>query len=100
MHQTHLTLVPASSSPAAPTHPRKLFWHAFLDWLAVATPDEQQQLETVLSRHAHDVRPLIDAVSDAIHDQVDALQLPHTLLAHLLASGWKPNPAKIGKRSA
>lgn len=72
------------------TNDRKVFWHTFLDWLATATADETEQLEQVLAAHAHHVRPLIDAVSDALHDADSAKRLPPTLLAELVAANWQP----------
>jgi hypothetical protein len=44
----------------------------------------------VLSEHAHHVRPLVDAMSDAIAATDAARRLPHTLLATLVGSGWTP----------
>ncbi len=115
-----LTLVPspAGLAPQSDTsqalhgayNHRKLFWSTFITWLATATDDESEQLERALAPHAHHVRPLADAVSDAIHDvarsskaptsrgQLDpATGLPPTLLAELFAAGWRPLPATQGR---
>lgn len=75
----------------APSSDRKRFWRAFVDWLAVATDEENEQVELVLAEHAHHVRPLVDAVSDALRHPESATRLPATLLATLVAHGWKPN---------
>lgn len=83
---------PVASAAHVTTHDRKVFWRAFLDWLATATAEETEQLEQVLAAHAHHVRPLIDAVSDALHDADSARRLPPTLLAELLAARWQPRP--------
>jgi hypothetical protein len=108
-----LTLVPSpaglapQSSTSQALHGayshRKLFWSAFITWLATATDEESEQLERALAPHAHHVRPLADAVSDAINDAArssktqrshgqheSATALPHTLLAELFAAGWRP----------
>lgn len=88
--QLHL---PTTTSPvAAATQPdrRKVFWHAYLDWLATATEAETDQLELALLGHAHHVRPLMDVVNDAFRTRERALELPHTLLVCLYASGWRP----------
>lgn len=73
---------------------RKMFWRLYLDWLSMASTDEIIQLDQVLARHAHEVRPLIDAVSDAIHADTNAGAdaLPHGLVNLLRANGWKPRP--------
>lgn len=110
-----LTLVPSPAGLApqretsqalhgACTH-RKLFWSTFITWLATATDDESEQLERALAPHAHYVRPLADAVSDAINDAArsaktrmghgqheSTIALPPTLLADLFAAGWRPLP--------
>lgn len=96
----HLSL--AHSASALPnlvptTTDRKVFWRAFLDWLAHATAEETEQLEQVLAGHAHHVRPLIDAVSDALHDVDSANRLPPTLLAELVAAHWQPRPMHFAR---
>jgi hypothetical protein len=90
--QIQLRLLPPAPVLAAATPPdrRKVFWRAYLDWLATATSAETEQFERVLCGHAHHVRPLMDAVSDALRTRENALRLPHTLLACLAASGWRP----------
>lgn len=97
----HLSLAhatPVSSQVAhVTTHDRKVFWRAFLDWLATATADETEQLEHVLAPHAHHVRPLIDAVSDALNDIDSANRLPPTLLASLATANWKPRPVAASR---
>lgn len=113
-----LTLVPqspnlaqasgASPAPYSACSHRKLFWSAFLTWLASATDDESEQLERALAPHAHHVRPLEAAVSDAVKDAVSRSKqrdatpaLPPTLLASLVAVGWRPLPTDIApSRSA
>lgn len=115
-----LTLVPSPAGLAPPSdtsqalhgayNHRKLFWSIFITWLATATDDESEQLERALAPHAHHVRPLADAVSDAIHDvsrgskthtshgqRDSATALPPTLLAELFAAGWRPLPATQGR---
>jgi hypothetical protein len=95
MQLMHLSLVQGSptgqaASPAAPVCRRKLFWRAYLDWLSTATADETEQFELVMSAHAHHVRPLMDAITDALRTLETALRLPLTLLAELHSSGWRP----------
>lgn len=90
----HLSLVkatPALNLPAPASSDRKRFWRAFVEWLAVATTDESEQMERVLAEHAHHVRPLVDAVTDALHHRDSAMRLPATLLATLVAHGWQPS---------
>jgi fatty-acid desaturase len=104
MKQTHLSLVPTATDAAGtttePIPPRKPFWHAFLDWMAVATTQEQEQLEAVLALHSHEVRPLVDAMTDALAQEADAMRIPPTLLANLVASGWTPVPRHRKHRQA
>jgi hypothetical protein len=90
MQRTTLTLVHCGPGPTAPSDPGKLFWRVFLDWLAGASDDEAEQLERVLAGHAHHVRPLVDAVSDALRTPGDVLALPWSLLLDLALSGWQP----------
>ena len=71
--------------------PRRVFWRAYLDWLATASLDEAEQFERVLCEHAHHVRPLMDAVSDALRTRESAMRLPHSLLVTLFASDWRPS---------
>jgi len=98
MQPTHLSLVPSIDRPApvlvqVATDPRKLFWRAYLTWLATATDEETEQFEQVMSEHAHHVRPLMDAITDALRLRATALRLPPTLLAELRCSGWRPAAA-------
>lgn len=94
-YPTHLSLVASTSVPATSSD-RKRFWRAYIDWLAAATDDETEQMERVLSEHAHHVRPLIDAVTDALAHRESAMRLPATLLATLVSHGWKPQaPAHV-----
>lgn len=90
--QFQLRLLPPAPPVAAATLPdrRKVFWRAYLNWLATATPTETEQFEGALRAHAHHVRPLMNAVSDALRTRENALRLPPTLLACLAASGWRP----------
>lgn len=95
MHQAppaHLRLLAPPSSVGIATVPdrRKVFWRAYLDWLSTATLADTEQFERVLCEHAHHVRPLMDAVGDALRTRESALRLPHALLATLFASGWRP----------
>ena len=91
---SHLSLVtptPAVNIPAPVSSDRKRFWRAFVEWLASSTDDETEQMERVLAEHAHHVRPLVDAVTDALHHRDSAMRLPATLLATLVAHGWQPS---------
>lgn len=98
MHTNHLSLVPsvAPKDEHAPplvqitTDRRKLFWRAFLTWQATATAEELEQFERVMAEHAHHVRPLMDAITEAMRLRETALRLPLTLLAELHSSGWRP----------
>jgi len=83
-----------------PLTQRKLFWSAFLDWLATATDDESEQLERALAPHAHHVRPLVEAVSEALYESDAATRLPATLLAQFCAAGWRPQVAPERARLA
>lgn len=89
----HLRLVPATSNPT-PLPPakgdRRVFWMVFVNWLANASADDTEQLERTLSRHAHHVRPLVDAVSDAMTLQPGTSGLPDTLLDALRNAHWEP----------
>ncbi|CAD5366602.1 conserved hypothetical protein [Rubrivivax sp. A210] len=97
----HLTLVSnvTAAIPGATGRKTacKVFWKVFLDWLAVATADETEQLERALAGQAHHVRPLVDAVSDALHDKASAQRLPFTLLASLVAADWRPAVAPAAR---
>ena len=95
MQLVHLSLVQGSSTvpvvcPALPVDRRKVFWRAYLTWLSTATADETEQFELVMSQHAHHVRPLMDAITDALRKRETALRLPLALLAELHSSGWRP----------
>jgi len=84
---------------------RKLFWSAFINWLVHATDEECEQLDRALSSHAHHVRPLIDAVTDAIHAHAGsardaATALPPTLLAELFTAGWRPGLRRSAAQAA
>jgi len=109
MQSKHLSLVQAAqvtqsqlssaSSPALvqiSTDRRKLFWRAYLTWQATASADEMEQLELILAEHAQQVRPLMDALSDALSEtqrlRETTPQPPPTLLAELQACGWRPAP--------
>ena len=94
---TQLFVPPATTR--ALSSDRKVFWKAYLDWLSTAPDDEAEQLEWVLAQHAHHVRPLMAAVSDAIHDPATSAYLPGSLLANLYAAGWQPQ-AKSMPRAA
>ena len=102
MQSNHLSLVPASlvavnahrgqaasALVQVATDRRKLFWRAYLTWLATATGEEVDQFERVMAEHAHHVRPLMDAVTEAMRLRETALRLPLTLLAELHYSGWR-----------
>lgn len=78
MIQPVLTLVATRPGPLLPRDSRKLLWRLYLNWLAAATMDETEQLERVLARHAHHVRPLVDAVS---------------------ANAWKPELTQVPLRA-
>lgn len=109
MKPHHLSLVAASIVPTVaiaalqvppaavlkPSSDRKVFWKAYLDWLSTASDDEAEQLDRVLAQHAHHVRPLVVAISDAIHDPATASHLPGSLLAELYAAGWQPLPSTL-----
>lgn len=96
--KAHLQLVvsscpPVDTQPSAaltPTSDRRRFWQAFLEWLSTASAQETEQLERVLSQHAHHVRPLVDAVGDALLEPSDAALLPSALLATLSRHNWRP----------
>ncbi len=97
MHSSFLKLVHSAAVNDAviqaarpPLTQRKLFWSSFLDWLATATDDESEQLERALAPHAHHVRPLVEAVSEALYESDAATRLPATLLAQFCAAGWRP----------
>jgi hypothetical protein len=100
---SHLSLVtptPAVNIPAPVSSDRKRFWSAFLEWLASATDGETEQLERVLAEHVHHVRPLVDAVTDALHHRDSAMRLPATLLATLVAHGWQPSAPVLVAQAA
>ncbi len=96
--QSQLTSATSPALVQISTDRRKLFWRAYLTWQATATADEMEQLELILAEHAQQVRPLMDALSDALSVasrlRETSLQLPSTLLAELLACGWKPAPGR------
>lgn len=98
MNPSHLTLV-ASHGVRAPSPlilgDRRVFWRVFIDWLATASIDDTEALERVLERHAHHVRPLVDAVSDAMLDLADINRLPSSLLLALRAAQWAPVPRAV-----
>lgn len=107
MQTKHLRLVPISARRAqhaqakqalvqVTTDRRKLFWRAYLSWLATATNEEIEQLALVLAEHAHHVRTLMDAVTDALRFRETALRLPPSLLAELHSSGWRPVTTSSG----
>lgn len=95
---TQLRLVPTTSNPT-PLPPakgdRRVFWMVFVNWLADASAEDTEQLERALSRHAHHVRPLVDAVSDAITLQHGTSGLPDSLLNALRAARWEPAARRI-----
>ena len=118
MDTSHLTLV---ATPPLSVDSRKLFWRVYLDWLAAASFAETNELERVLTAHAHEVRPLVDAVSDAIGDAMTAASqaatatdlfsavdtpaattrsLPQSLLQALSSQGWMPSSRRASKRAA
>ena len=94
-HMTsHLGLVtstPTADNLATVNSDPKRFRRAAVEWLASATDDETEQIERVLAEHAHHVRPLVDAVTDALQHRDSAMRLPATLLATLVAHGWQPS---------
>jgi len=83
----------AALSEAGPPLHRRLFWRTYLAWLATCSDDEAERLQQALSEHAPHVRPLINALGDALRDPHTAVQLPASLLAQLTASGWMPGTA-------
>lgn len=100
---THLSLVaavPVTSDPVVVSSDRKRFWRAFVEWIASATDDEAEQMDRVLAEHAHHVRPLVDAVSDALRHRDSAMRLPASLLATLVAHGWRPLGNQVIARAA
>lgn len=99
MIQPTLTLVHTRAGLQLPRDPRKLFWRLYLDWLATATMDETEQLERILARHAHHVRPLVDAVSDAMSSRADAACMPASLLQLLSANAWQPELSQAPLRA-
>ncbi len=96
MNPSPLRLVVGSASlvipaqPAPPAGDRRAFWRLFMNWLANADAAETEQLERVLTRHAHHVRPLIDAVSEALRDRLDAPRLPLSLIQQMQQARWSP----------
>ena len=114
MNTSHLTLV---TTPPLSVDSRKLFWRVYLDWLGAATFAETNALERALTPHAHEVRPLVDAVSDAMNAAAQAATstdlfsaaatavatahpLPQSLLQALSAQGWMPSSARADQRAA
>lgn len=83
-----MTLHTLRSSFHTKVEERKLFWKALVDWLATATDDETSQLERALAPHAHHVRPLQQALWDAVADPATASLIPRRLHAFLHAAGW------------
>lgn len=88
----------AALNEAAPPPQRRLFWRTYLAWLATCSDDEAEQLQQALAEHAPHVRPLINALGDALRDPHAAVQLPASLLAQLTASGWMPGTAAATPR--
>jgi hypothetical protein len=93
-----LSLVPAAAGQPPAESPRKVFWRVYLAWLAQASLDELAQLEQALVPHAHDVRPLVSAVTDALLS--DPGSLPTALLVRLASSGWSASVLKAASAKA
>ena len=88
------SLVSAATAATAPRGsgndaPRRLFWRAFLDWLAGASTEELEQLDRALDAFApHDVRQVAECMSEAICNPRAVAALPEGLVQALELSGW------------
>lgn len=86
------TLVPKTNLQQL-VEERKIFWSVFTTWSSSAPDAEFEQLERVLIPHAHHVRPLPEALADAVAEQARdsrAPRVPVGLLALLQTVKWPP----------
>lgn len=93
-----LSLVPVAAAIPPLESPRKVFWRAYLAWLSKSSHEELVQFEQALAPHAHEVRPLVDAVRDAL--LTDPSSLPAALLAQLQACGWSASVLQLAHKAA
>jgi hypothetical protein len=89
--RTHAATLP-SPPDDPPTHDRRRFWAAYLQWLSVATTDELDQLQQLLAEHSLQVRPLTAVIAELLSHRPSALRVPPTLLATFVGCGWRPDP--------
>ncbi|MFT3819842.1 MAG: hypothetical protein QM750_19890 [Rubrivivax sp.] len=90
---SHLRLVVNRTALPASTQPRSSrcqFWFIFLRWLSHATDEDGERLERVLAPNAHHVRPLVEAMSDAMLDERQRDRLPISLVDALCQGNWAP----------
>ena len=92
-HVLHAPLVPIRCHSS-----RHLFWRLYLDWMATATDAETDALERALSPHAHHIRPLVDAIADALARPEPVV--PVSLIAALTRGGWQPSVSPMALTAA